>query len=111
MMFNAFLLLWNIIYNTFTYHFQSNLIKTNIWLFLITNLVLEVDLPDISSTTTSTGKSLGYCNGVGNAIIDYVELKMGGTTIDRQTREWMDIWSSLAIPFGKQTNYKRSIST
>ena len=76
---------------------------------LITNLVLEVDLPDISSTTTSTGKSLGYCNGVGNAIIDYVELKMGGTTIDRQTREWMDIWSSLAIPFGKQSNYRRMI--
>lgn len=76
---------------------------------LVTNLVLEVDLPDISSTITTTGKNIGYCNGVGNAIIDYVELKMGGTTIDNQTREWMDIWSSLAIPFGKQSNYKRMI--
>ena len=76
---------------------------------LVTNLVLEIDLPDISSVTTTTGKSIGYCNGVGNALIDYVEIKMGGTTIDRQTREWMDIWSSLAVPSGKQSNYKRMI--
>ena len=76
---------------------------------LITNLVLEIDLPDISSVITTTGKSIGYCNGVGNALIDYVEIKMGGTTIDRQTREWMDIWSSLSVPSGKQSNYKRMI--
>ena len=76
---------------------------------LITNMVLEIDLPDISSLLTTSNKNVGYCNGVGNAMIDYVELKIGGTTIDRQNREWMDIWSSLAIPSGKQSNYKRMI--
>ena len=76
---------------------------------LITNMVLEIDLPDISSLVTTSGKDVGYCNGVGNAMIEYVELKIGGTTIDRQNREWMDIWSSLAIPLGKQSNYKRMI--
>lgn len=76
---------------------------------LITNIVLEVDLPDISSLTTTSGKNIGYCNGVGNALIDSIELKIGGTTIDRHNREWMDIWSSLAIPFGKQKNYKNMV--
>lgn len=76
---------------------------------LITNIVLEVDLPDVSGLTTTTGKNIRYCNGVGNAIIDSVELKIGGTTIDSQNGIWMDIWSSLAIPSGKQSNYKRMI--
>ena len=76
---------------------------------LITNIVLEIDLPDVSSLKTTTSKDIGYCNGVGNAIIDYIELKIGGNKIDRQTSEWMDIWSSLAMPAGKQKNYNRMI--
>ena len=76
---------------------------------LITNMIIEIDLPDVSNLVTTSGKNVGYCNSVGYALIDYVELKINGTVIDRQNREWMDIWSSLSIPSGKQANYKRMI--
>lgn len=76
---------------------------------LITNMVLEVDLPDISSLVSTTGKNVGYCNGVGNALIKRCDLKISGNMIDQQDGEWMDIWSSLAIPSGKQSNYQNMI--
>ena len=76
---------------------------------LITNMIIEIDLPDVSNLVTTSGKNIGYCNSVGYSIIDYVELKLMEQLIDRQNREWMDIWSSLSIPSGKQNNYKRMI--
>lgn len=76
---------------------------------LITNMILEIDLPDVSSLISSTGKTVGYCNGVGNALIKRCDLKIGGNVIDQQDGNWMDIWSTLAIPRGKQENYQNMI--
>lgn len=74
---------------------------------LITNIMLELHLPVL--TTTSTGSDCGYCNGIGNAIIKSVDLKIGGNLIDRQTSEWLDIWTQLSIKTGVQDNYKKLI--
>lgn len=76
---------------------------------LISNLILEVDLPDVSALTTTSGQAVGYCNGVGNALIERCDLKIGGNYVDQHTGEWMDIWSQLAIPKGKQDNYNNMI--
>ena len=73
---------------------------------LVTNLMLQVELPDVSSLTTSTGSEVGYTNSVGNALIKEIQLKIGGNVIDTQTGEWMDVWSSLAIPEGKMKIYQ-----
>jgi len=70
---------------------------------LITNIMVEVDLPDISSTTTTTSKNIGYCNGIGNALLKTVELTIGGNLIDRHTSEWMDVWGQLSIKSGLQS--------
>lgn len=75
---------------------------------LITNIVVEVDLPDISSATVG-GKSIGYCNGVGNALIKETEMKINGGSIDKQSSEWMDIWSQLSTKPGLQSVYNRMI--
>lgn len=75
----------------------------------ISNLIVEFDLPDISGITTSTGKKIGYCNGIGNAIIKDASIEINGNLIDRQLPEWMDIWSQLTIKPGLQNNYKRMI--
>jgi len=72
---------------------------------LVSNLMLQVELPDVSSLTTSTGSKVGYTNGVGNALIKEVQLKIGGNVVDTQTGEWLDVWSSLAITKGKLDIY------
>jgi hypothetical protein len=75
----------------------------------ITNIILVMELPSTASLTTSTGRYFGYCNGVGNAIIDNCDLKIGGNYVDQQDGLWMDIWGELGIPKGKQTIYQNMI--
>ena len=75
----------------------------------ISNLIVEFDLPDLSNVLSTTGKKIGYCNGIGNAIIKEVTFEINGNIIDRQTSEWMDIWSQLTVKPGLQDNYKRMI--
>lgn len=76
---------------------------------LISNIILEVDLPDISSITTTAAKNVGYCNGIGNALYKTIDLYIGGQLIDRHTSIWNDIWGQLAIKSGGQTMFKDMI--
>ena len=76
---------------------------------LITNIVIAVDLPEVSSYTNINGKTFGYCNGVGNAIAKLIELKVGGDLIDRHTSEWLDIYGELTVKPGCKDNYYRMI--
>lgn len=76
---------------------------------LVTNLMLQLELPNVSSLTTSTGSQVGYTNGIGNAIIKEIQLKIGGNIVDTHTGEWMDVWSSLSIPEGKMKIYNDMI--
>lgn len=75
---------------------------------IITNMVLQVNLPSVADLSVD-GYSVGYTNGIGNALIKEVQLKIGGNVIDTQSGEWMDIWSSLSIPAGKQTIYNTMV--
>jgi hypothetical protein len=59
---------------------------------LLSGITLEIDLPAIES---KRGNVLKWTNSIGHTIIDNVQLEIGGTMIDRQYGEWMDIWSEL----------------
>ena len=72
---------------------------------LITNIVIAIDLPELSSYTNINGKKFGYCNGVGNALIKTIELKIGNTLIDSHTGEWLDIYGDLTVKPGCKDNY------
>lgn len=72
---------------------------------LITNIVIAIDLPDISSYTNINGKKIGYCNGVGNAILENVYLRINGNLIDQHTSEWMNIYGDLTVKPGCKDNY------
>ena len=72
---------------------------------LVTNIVMAVDLPDLSPYTNSNGRAFGYCNGVGNAIAKVIELRIGGELIDRHTSEWLDIYGDLTVKPGCKDNY------
>lgn len=69
---------------------------------LITNITLQIDLPDISGVTTTAGKGVGYCNGIGNALFSQLQLYIAGHEIDTQPGEWLDVWNQLSIKSGFQ---------
>ena len=75
----------------------------------ISDLVLEVELPDISNVTSSTNKKIGYCNNVGFALIEKAELYISGNKVDTQSSEWMDIWTSLTVPSGIEHIFNQSV--
>ena len=76
---------------------------------LVTNIVMAVDLPDLTPYTNINGRAFGYCNGVGNAIAKVIELKIGGELIDRHTSEWLDIYGELTVKPGCKENYYQMI--
>ena len=68
---------------------------------LIHTMILEIDLPRIvANSGTPT-----YVNGFGHAVIDYIDLEIGGQQIDRHYGEWMEIWTQLSYSHSKQLAY------
>lgn len=76
---------------------------------LISNIIFQINLPDISSLRTTTGSKVGYTNGVGNALIKKITFKIGGNVIEEHNGEFMDIYSSLFIPNDKKNLYNAMI--
>jgi hypothetical protein len=76
---------------------------------LVTNIVMAIDLPDLTPYRNSNGRKFGYCNGVGNAIAKVIELRIGGELIDRHTSEWLDIYGDLTVKPGCKDNYYNMI--
>lgn len=72
---------------------------------LITNIILAVDLPDLTGYTNINGFQFGYCNGVGNALIQNVALRINGNLIDEQSAEFMDTYGQLTVKPGCKDNY------
>jgi len=72
---------------------------------LVTNIIITIDLPDVSSYTNINGRKFGYCNGVGNAIAQNIALRIGGNLIDQHTSEWLDIYGQLTVKTGCKENY------
>ena len=65
---------------------------------LVTKMYLKTTLTDADTNGTAVVD-------VGFAIIDYVELQIGGSRIDRQYGHWLSAWSELTRPSGKDAAY------
>ena len=76
---------------------------------LITNIVVAIDLPNISGYTNINGRQVGYCNGVGNAIAKNIYLRINGNLIDQHTSEWLNIYGDLTVKPGCKENYYNMI--
>jgi len=72
---------------------------------LLGNMVLQASLPSVSNyiVNPSSYSYLGWIQGVGNYLIKYVNIEIGGHQIDEQYGQWMDIWSELNLS-GSQLN-------
>lgn len=68
---------------------------------LIKNLYLHIELPDL----TPSGDSVSYVNFIGYNMIEYIELHIGGSLIDKQTGEWLYIWNELNVVEEKKIAY------
>ena len=66
---------------------------------LVTNMWLEVKFADTANVV----------NSLGHALIEYVELEIGGQRIDKHYGEWLEIWSELTLPEEKRNGFKEMI--
>jgi hypothetical protein len=73
---------------------------------LLSQVVLEVTLPAL---TLTDGTPISYVNSIGHALIQEITLEIGEQEIDRQTGEWMEIWSNYTTTKDKQTGFYNMI--
>ena len=72
---------------------------------LVKDMYLEIELPVLSS-----GSNISWINGIGNHLIDKIDLLFGGEIIVSLTGEYLDIYSSLTVPQSKQDGYYKMIA-
>jgi hypothetical protein len=68
---------------------------------------LEVSLPPLTLSTTNIDTP--YVNSVGHALIQEITLTIGEQEIDRQTGEWMEIWSILTTTESQKQGFYQMI--
>jgi hypothetical protein len=83
---------------------------------LVTNMYLEITLPDLSEYTyTAVGgasvdpATVKYVNSIGHALLKSVELEVGGFRVDKHVAEWMDVWHELSEPEEKRRGFNEMI--
>lgn len=62
---------------------------------LLGKVYLDVTLPRL---TDQSGNPVSYTNAIGFALIQEITFEVGEQEIDRQTGEWMEIWTQLTTP-------------
>lgn len=73
---------------------------------LLGPMILEVVLPYLEY---DDGTPATYTNSAGHALIEEITLEIGEQEIDKQTGEWMEIWSTLVVPSGQRDGFNNMI--
>jgi len=74
---------------------------------LLGPLWLEIKLPAL--VNAATGAPLSYTNATAHALIQEISFEIGSQEIDKQTGEWMEIWSNFTVPTDKRTGWNTMI--
>jgi hypothetical protein len=85
---------------------------------LISRVYLQATLPSVdvsqatSAVTVDTSATVfSWVENVGQALISYVELEIGGQLIDKHYGDWLNIWNELTLPVGKQEAYDMMVGS
>jgi hypothetical protein len=87
---------------------------------LISRVYLQATLPsvDVSTFTARTipvtaadAVTFQWVEKVGQALINYVELEIGGQLIDKHYGDWLNIWNELTLSVGKQEAYDMMVGS
>ena len=75
---------------------------------LIHRVLLEVNLGTLTGNTAGTN---GVCFGnyLGERLLKYIDVEIGGQRIDRHYGEWLHIWSQLTLPESQVKGYNNMI--
>ena len=80
---------------------------------LITKMYLRASIAAGSTNAISTGiysrAQWAWVSSLGHALIDNVELEIGGTRIDKHWGEWLTIWNELTRKIGQDRGYAKMI--
>jgi hypothetical protein len=74
---------------------------------LLGPMFLKVTLPQLYFT--GSGKPVGYVNSPGHALIQEISVQIGEQEIDKQTGQWMEIWSSLTVDASQRTGFEQMV--
>lgn len=55
------------------------------------------------------GTEVGYANSIGHVLIQEISIDIGEQQIDRQTGEWMQIWSNLTVDASQRFGFQQMI--
>jgi hypothetical protein len=72
---------------------------------LVTKMCLKITIP---SVTPNEGSRFAWVKRLGYAIMDSIEIEMGGVIVDKQLGIWLDIWQELASN-GHDKGYSRML--
>ena len=72
---------------------------------LIHRVYLQTVLPEVDVTSGS----FRWIDDVGNHLVKNADLEIGGQRIDRQSGDWMQIWSELTVQAGHKTGFRKMI--
>jgi hypothetical protein len=74
---------------------------------------LYVELPNIQMETfqssASTIKKFAWVKKIGCALINFVEVEIGGSIVDRHYGDWINIWNEMTISLGHKKSYNKMI--
>uniref|UniRef100_A0A6C0EEC9 Major capsid protein N-terminal domain-containing protein n=1 Tax=viral metagenome TaxID=1070528 RepID=A0A6C0EEC9_9ZZZZ len=76
---------------------------------LITNMYLAVTLNTITPDANSANFAWGYVKRLGHALVEDVKIEIGGSKIDEQYGEWLNIWYELTHKTGQERGYAKMI--
>jgi hypothetical protein len=81
---------------------------------LISRVYLQATLPSVDASLASTNPTdttFRWVRNVGQALINYVELEIGGQLIDKHYGDWLYIWNELTLPVGKQAAFDNMVGS
>jgi hypothetical protein len=80
---------------------------------ILSNLSLYIELPSINiskhSILPNNTKKCKWIDKIGIGIIDYIEVEIGGTILERQYSEWLNIWNELTTTVDSRNSYNQTI--
>jgi hypothetical protein len=75
---------------------------------LVHDIYLQVTLPALTQSQNSSTWH-GYANSIGNVLINYVDIRIGGQIIERHYGEWLEMYSELYLNESKRKDYNAMI--
>ena len=82
---------------------------------LATRMYLRVVLPEIATSVLTWAENdvwnsrVAWVKRVGHALINNIELTIGGSQIDKHWGTWMDVWYELTHTFDQERGYRAMI--